>query len=1122
MSFRKYKRLLNDRGFQAFLWTQFFGALNDNLYKMVISLFAVDITAAYGGSSLYLSLTGAIFILPFFLFSGYAGYVSDVFSKRSVLITMKGVEVVVMFFAFLAFKVGRIELMLAVLFLMALQSTFFSPAKYGIIPEMVPYKDLSRANGLLEMSTFFAIILGISSGSMIFWFWKDQVIKIGFIVVAIAITGAMVSLGISRVPASGSRKSFSFNPWSEIIHGMRRIYRDRILWLTVVGATYFWFLGALLQMDILLLGKEVMGLDDKWIGIMVAFIAIGIGVGSIVSGRLSGDRIEPALVPLGSIGMVIFSILIYYFTSSYMASVFILMCLGFSGGLFIVPLSALIQQKSGKEEKGRIIATNNFLNTGGIIVASLVLYLLRDTFQIGADRILQILGIITFVITVYIIRILPDFLMRFILWLLIHTVYRIRVHGEENIATRSGVLLFANYNSIADPFLIGASLTKYIRFVIPQYIYTQKGLQWFFRLMKTIPISEDNVLQALDRVEEELRQGNHVCIFIEGMKDPNGVLKSFKEELEKRTDKFNVPFIPVYLGRPGGRMLWRWKVGVFFGKTISDPFNMWGATRAIMETGCESLRYRRSSKDILPYKFIKTAKRRWFSFCMADSTGKELTYGKALSASILLARWLKERSTGPMIGVLLPASTAGGLANTGITMASMIPVNLNFKAGKDFIYKAMEKCNISTILTSRGFLSKTDIDRVEGMIFIEDFIQEVSFLGKFFISLMTLLAPSVILKRILRLKQKPFDLATVVFSSGTTGEPKGVMLSHHNIISNIEGLVEVFPLTKSDKIMGVLPFFHSFGLTGSLWFPLLSGIGAVYHANPVDARIISRMINTYAASILLSTPTFLYAYMNRCTSEEFSTLRYVIVGAEKLSLSFQKKFKSKFNIDIFEGYGCTEMGPVISVNAPDIIGEVRIRKRFKPGTVGRPLSGLAIKVVDIHTGKMVPPGKEGMLLVKGGGQMMGYLGEAKMTRKVLRDGWYVTGDIGKVDEDGFISITDRISRFSKIGGEMVPHLKIEEVINGILIDGSSLVLSLNEEGEERLVALYTDNNISSREIWEKLCATDIPRLWIPRRENIFYVEAIPYHETGKIDMSRAKALVKSLIGDKNNQKEVRD
>jgi len=344
-----HKELLRSRGFLSLLTTQFLGVFNDNVYLMVVSLLAGDIGVRSGEPSKYVSLVGAIFILPYFLFSGYAGHLADLFSKRTVLIATKGLEIVVMGLALFASWSGQIGLMIGALFLVAVKAAFFSPAKYGILPEIFPDKDLSRANGLLEMSTFLAIILGSSIGSVMFAAWRGQLESIGLVMVVIAIAGTYVSLGIARVPPSGSIKPFRLNPWAEISSGIRRLYNEKLLWITVVSISYFWFLGALLKMDLILLGKEVMGIDDLRIGFLLTFLALGIGFGSIAAGRLSGDKVEPGLVPLGSIGMGIFLLGLSLSVSSYTWVSAALILLGFSAGFFIVPLDTLLQQRSGRE-----------------------------------------------------------------------------------------------------------------------------------------------------------------------------------------------------------------------------------------------------------------------------------------------------------------------------------------------------------------------------------------------------------------------------------------------------------------------------------------------------------------------------------------------------------------------------------------------------------------------------------------------------------------------------------------------------------------------------------------------------------------------------------------------------
>lgn len=1131
MSIGKYTSLLKSFGFQSFLGTQFLGAFNDNVFKIVLSMIAVNLAAGGEGSGGYVSLVGAIFIFPFFLFSGYAGFVADVYNKRSVLIVTKSFEVVAVAFGFVAFLLGRIELMLFTLFLMAMHSTFFGPAKYGIVPEMLPEKDISRANGLMEMSTFFAIILGTSVGTIMFSAWKGRLWIIGAFLVAIAVVGTIMSFGIQRVPGSGTPKPFRLNPYSEIFHGMRRLYRSSLLLFTVVGITYFWFLGSLLQMDILLLGKEVMGLTDFWIGILITFLAIGIGTGSVTAGRLSGDKVEPGLVPLGSIGMGLFAILLAKSSGSYPRTAASMMMLGFCGGLFIVPLNSLLQQKSGSDEKGRIIATNNFINTGGILLASAVLWILRDIADIQADTIIFVFGCITLASTVFVIKALPDFLLRFVLWMLTHTLYKIKVVGEENIPYRGGALLVSNHMSFADALLVGASVHRFIRFMIYSYFYNLKPIRLFLRLLKAVPIGDGNrreVLKSIEKAREEIRAGHIVCIFAEGAISRTGNLLPFKKGLERIVEGLDVPVIPVHLDRvwgsifsfKGGRFFWKWPthfpypVTVSFGAPMPSRTKAAEIRQAVMELGSEAVRYRRNSYDLLHLKFIRRAKKRWRSLCMADSTGRELSWGAALTASFFLAGWLRRnRPSDGLVAVMLPASVGGALANVASLMAGKPPVNLNFTAGAASMRRAVEKCGIKTVITSRKFLSKAGIEETPEMVFLEDILAGFSGLMKAVLGTFALALPARILFSLFCSgSPDPDSLATVIFTSGSTGEPKGVMLSHSNILSNIEGFSQVFNLTPRDSVLGVLPFFHAFGLTGTMWFPLVSGVGVRYHANPADAATIGKMTSRYGSTILISTPTFYSSYTKKCSREEFSTIRYAITGAEKLKGKVAEEFEAKFGIPLLEGYGCTELSPVVSVNVPDVEHENQRQKGFVRGTVGHAIPGVAVKVVDPETWTDAGAGDEGLLLVKGPGLMLGYLNEPDLTSTVIKDGWYSTGDIASIGSDGFIRIIDRLARFSKIAGEMVPHGKIEDAVLEAF-GCECAVVSLDDVTRgERLLLFCAGLDGTAAGVREALLGTGLPRLWIPKREDIHLIDELPRTAAGKVDFRALKRLATEFSG----------
>jgi len=1121
-----YRQTLRRRGLQPFLWTQFLGAFNDNLFKIVVSLLAVRLAANAADASFQLSLVGAIFILPFVLFSGYAGQVADVYSKRTVLVVTKSLEIAATGLGLVAFVVGRLELTYVVLFLFALQATFFSPAKYGILPEILPDAELSRANGVLEMSTFAAIVLGTAFGSFMFDAWIDRLWMIGVIVVVIAIAGTALSVRIPDARAAAPGTRVSWNPWREIAIGLKRLFGDRVLWLTVVGLSYFWFLGALLQLVMVLFGKQVMGLDDRWVGVLLTFAAIGIAAGSMAAGRLSGDKVELGLAPIGSIGMGVFAILLSRAGQSFAIAGFDLALVGFFGGLFAVPLNALLQQRSGEQEKGRIMATNNVVNMLGILLASGALSLSTSprTFNMTPDRVILTFGILTLVCSVYILALVPEFLIRFSLWLLTHTIYRIRIEGQEHVPSRGPALLVCNHLSHVDGLLVGSCVQRFIRFLVYKPYYDHWAFHPLLKLMKAIPIAAGRgALASIEQARRELQDGHVVCIFAEGSITRTGNMLPFKRGFERIVDGLDVPIVPVYLDRvwgsifsfKGGRFFWKrpvkipYPVTVAFGAPLPSSTSAAAARLALMTLGSGVALNRRPANEVLGRQFIRTARHRLFSFCMADSTGQNLTFGRALVGSLLLSKWIRRRLPDEThVGLLLPGSVGGSLANVAMSLAGKIPVNLNFTAGKESMATAIDRCGIHTVITSRVFLSKIGLEPAGDMLFLEDVMKSFTTFEKIQMLLAVYALPAAVLGRIYAPEGRAESVATIIFSSGSTGVPKGVMLTHRNILSNVDAVLQVYQLQHDDVLIGVLPFFHSFGFTGTIWLPLLGGFGVVYHPNPTDAKSIGELAARYRATVLISTPTFCGAYIRKVQPEQFARLRYAIVGAEKLREPVAKAFKEKFNVDLLEGYGCTEMSPVVAVNVPDVEGLGELQRGTRAGSVGHPLPGVVAQIVDPATGAGPLFGQEGLLLLNGPSRMQGYLGEPEKTQEVLRDGWYVTGDIALIDDSGFIRITDRLSRFSKIGGEMVPHMKVEQQIQDLIDPHFTCVVSATPDAAkgERLVAFYTDPSVTPQALWEQLCRTELPRLWLPKREDLRFIQAIPTLGTGKVDLRAVKQL----------------
>jgi acyl-[acyl-carrier-protein]-phospholipid O-acyltransferase / long-chain-fatty-acid--[acyl-carrier-protein] ligase len=605
-----YGPLLADTRFEAFLWTQFLGAFNDNVYKMIVSIFAVRMAAtSAAGSSRYLAIAGAVFVIPFLLFAGYAGQLADRYSKTRVLQITKSLEVVTMLMGMAALLAGRMDFLLIVLFLLATQANFFSPAKYGILPEMMSEANLSRANGLLELTTFVAIVVGTSFGTFLYERWQNQPLRMGGTLLAIAVVGTLASLHMRRIPAATvAPEKFHWNPFHEIIAGAVELREQRTMALAVAGISWFWFVGALFQMALLLAGKEIFHAAESQVGFLVTALAAGIGAGSIMAGAISGDHIELGLVPVGSALMGFFAILLGL-TTSYTWALVWLAGVGFCGGLFAVPLNAYLQEHAGATEKGRILATNNFINMVGVIGASGVLWMLHDALHWNASAIILALGIVMLTGSLAVARLMPATAIRFVLWCISMMLFRIRVEGPGRVPRTGAALIVANHVSYADSVFVGLTTPRIIRFLIWRPIYEIPFAKRIFRILLAIPLeprSPRGTIQALRSARQELLRGNLVAIFPEGEVTRTGDLNPFERGFERIVHGTGAPIIPMNIegiyGHPlsckGGALLrswervWRPRITVKIGEpihTVLSPAELRRVVEELAEDRAASL-----------------------------------------------------------------------------------------------------------------------------------------------------------------------------------------------------------------------------------------------------------------------------------------------------------------------------------------------------------------------------------------------------------------------------------------------------------------------------------------------------------------------------------------------------
>ncbi len=1159
------------RGFWALIVTQFQGAFSDNALKTLVAFIGLNMALSEFRHKALVPALGILFSVPFILFSMAGGYLADHFSKRSVTIGVKVFEIGVMLFAWVALARNHLAMAMIAVCFMGIHSAFFGPSKYGLLPELLPEKRLSWGNGILELGTFMAIITGGAGGGLLYQTFKGRQQSSALVFLTLAGAGLLCSLGISRVPAANPNKKFRANFLDDLFQQIQSIRRDRVLWLAVLGNVYFSFVGALVLQNAILFGTDTLKVGELRTSYLQVALAIGVGFGSFAAGYLSGGKIEYGLVPLGALGLTLFSATLWRPSLTYREVLAHLTLLGFFGGFFIVPISAIMQHRPEKGQKGGVLAAGNLLSFVGIALASGVFWVLTSWVGLSTRQIFLASAVMTLGATVYVVILLPDSLLRLLLWMFTHSVYRIRVDGRDNIPERGGALFVCNHVSFVDALLVQAATDRPLRCIMFKDIYDHPIVKPFAKICHHIPISSQQrpreLIKSLNEARDAILNGEVVVIFAEGQITRIGQMLPFRRGFERIMKEVDAPIIPICLDHvwgsifsyEKGRFLWKvpryipYPVTVSFGQPMPPTSTPFEVRQAVQALNTEAWQHRKKLMLPIHRAFVRKARHHPWRFFMADARTRRLRFGAALTRTIFLARRLRLLWAGQeMVGILMPPSVAGALVNYAALLMGKVPVNLNYTANEEVLASCAKQCHLKSIVTSRVFLEKIRISLPTRAIYVEALAFSPRVGEKLVALLMKWTLPVRLLERRLGFRgsgipaatgasaltdsrqecrshaneSKLDALATVIFSSGSTGDPKGVMLTHYNIVSNAEQMGQTFAFGGHDRILGILPFFHSFGFTGTLIVPAVLGIGVVYHVSPLDAKAIGALVRQYRVTFLLATPTFLQMYIRACEAEDFGSLQFVMTGAEKLPERVAQAFEDRFGIRPLEGYGLTECSPAVTVNTHDFRAAGFRQVGAKRGKIGHPLPGISVRIVDPDTMQSRPVGQPGLLLVRGPNVMKGYLGNPEKTAEVLRElprdergqppsegVWYVTGDIAALDEDGFLTITDRLTRFSKIGGEMVPHIKVEEKLHelaGVTEQTFAVTGVPDEKKGERLVVLHTLAADKLKAVLDKLAPSDLPNLWKPRPDQFFHIEKLPYLGTGKLDLRKVKEVATNL------------
>jgi acyl-[acyl-carrier-protein]-phospholipid O-acyltransferase/long-chain-fatty-acid--[acyl-carrier-protein] ligase len=707
-------------------------------------------------------------------------------------------------------------------------------------------------------------------------------------------------------------------------------------------------------------------------------------------------------------------------------------------------------------------------------------------------------------------------------------VYRVTAVGVEGLPS-DGFLLLPNHITWVDAIILLLASPRPIRFIIDEGVYRNRFLHPVMRAVGCIPITSRKAKDAMREAAAKIRAGEIVCLFPEGELSRSGSLLRLRRGYEIIARQAEAPVVPVWLDRlwgsifsfKGGRFFSKWpsvmpyRVMVAFGKPLApDAADIATVREELLKIGEFCFSQRPVLRDHLARAGLRGLKRNPFRIAITDGLDNtSLSRGKLLGVAVALSRHLRRICPERRIGIVLPPSKGAVIANLAAVFAGKIPVNLNFTSARDSIESAKEQAGLSTIITARILAKRLeDFPWTPQVINLDEILPKMkrAIVGWW---LLGLVMPSGVLARVLKIPRVGDHAeAILLFTSGSSGKPKGVPLSHRNILANVSQFAVMLDAKKDDVMLASLPFFHSFGCTVTLWYPLIEGVRTASYPNPLEAGKIASLVERLAVTIMLATPTFLRAYLRKAEPPQLYSLRLLITGAEKLPDELAKAFEARFGKEVLQGYGLTETSPVVSVNLPEPKA-AKAGQTVQPcnrlGSTGKLLPGMAAEIRDADTDRKGSLHDTGILWLRGPNIFEGYLHDPERTAEVLHDGWFKTGDIGRFDEDGFLNIEGRLSRFSKIGGEMVPHETVEQKIVSVLPTGEHserviAIVGVADAAKGEALVLLSCVDLDLPRLRAALSEIGVPNLWIPK--TLQRVDAIPVLASGKLDLAGCKAL----------------
>jgi acyl-[acyl-carrier-protein]-phospholipid O-acyltransferase/long-chain-fatty-acid--[acyl-carrier-protein] ligase len=1126
--------LLRSRRFLPLFVTQFLGAANDNLFKNALIILVVYRLgeAAAISPSLMGSIAAALFILPFFLFSATAGQLADRFDKARMMRLVKLAEVVLMAIAAAGFLLPSVPLLLLVLFGMGMHSTFFGPLKYAVLPDHLEPGDLLGGNALIEAGTFLAILIGTIAGGL-FILGEHGVEIISVAVVAVALCGLGASTFIPAAPPADATLKVGWNVFGETAAMVRLARQRRDVFLAILGISWFWLVGATYLAQFPGFAKETLRADNQVVTLFLTLFSIGIGIGSMLCSRLLKGEISARHVPAAAVAISVFSldlalaagaaphaadlvgVMAFLAQPASWRIIIDLLLVSICGGIYAVPLYAILQARSEPSQRARAIAANNVMNAAFMVAGAVVTAALLAV-GLPVTGVFLLLSAANVVVAVYICGLLSEQTLKGVLAWLLGLAFRVEVRGLGNLAAAGErVLIVSNHVSFLDAALLAAFLPGRPAFAINTRVAGWWWVAPFLKIIDAVQMDPSSPM-AVKSLTRAVEAGRHCVIFPEGRITVTGALMKVYDGPGMIADKAGAEVVAVRIegaqytlfsrlkGKVKRRLLPKITLTVLPPRRLVVDDNLHGRARrraagnALYDILSEAQFAATDTARTLPQALMQALATHGGKAALEDTDRKPLSLRKMVLGALVLGRALTPLAArGDAVGVLLPSAAGTAVTLFALQMFGRVPAMLNLTAGIANLRAACTAGSVNLVLTSRRFVEAARFgDTVAAlaqgvrMVYLEDIRARIG-LGARLRGLLSLPLAARIHARYTDGAESP---AVVLFTSGSEGLPKGVVLSHRNILANCAQLAARVDFTGGDIVFNALPLFHSFGLTGAFLLPLLGGVRVFLYPSPLHYRIVPELVYDTNATIMFGTDTFLAGYARVAHVYDFRSVRYVFAGAEKVKEETRATWIEKFGLRIMEGYGATETAPVIAVNTPT---------HFKPGSVGRILPGMRWRVVPV-------PGisRGGRLVVAGPNVMLGYLKASHPGElQPPPGGWYDTGDIVEVDSVGYVTILGRAKRFAKVAGEMVSLAAVEEMADSVWPGYQHAVLALPDPRKgEQLVLLTTAPQAERDALAAAFRRHGISELALPRA--IVKRDKLPVLGSGKVDYVSLEAELK--------------